>query len=188
MATQDFILAKIHAAFDHLDRDGDGVLTEEDHVIMGRAVAGGLGHTADSPEEDAIIAAYLGIWRDLHLPMDTDGDGRISRDEFVAATAGLLTDPDTADKVLGTLADRVLDIADRDQDDRITVAEYTAFIRGHAPGLTPTQVHEAFGHLDGDGDGRVSRAELRRTVIEYFTSPDPEAPGNWYFGSPPALV
>ncbi|MFI9000530.1 hypothetical protein [Streptomyces sp. NPDC053541] len=45
-------------------------------------------------------------------------------------------------------------------------------------------MHEAFRHLDRDGDGTLTRAEVRTAVIEYFTSPDPNAPGNWYFGTP----
>ncbi|MDT0268677.1 EF-hand domain-containing protein [Streptomyces sp. DSM 44915] len=185
MRDNEFVIAKIGAGFDGLDRDGNGVLTEADHVLMGRGVAQGLGHPAGSAEEQAVIDAYLRIWRELHLPMDTDGDGRISRAEFTAATAALAHDAERADTVLGGLADRIADLADRDGDGALDLAEYTAFVRGQAPGLAPEEVAEAFGHLDRDGDGRLTRAELRAAVVEYFTSPDPTAPGSWYFGSPP---
>ncbi|OEJ93880.1 EF-hand domain-containing protein [Streptomyces thermolilacinus] len=184
MSPQEFITAKIHTGFGHLDRDGDGALTEADHHLMGRSVARGLGYPEDSPEERAVIDAYLRIWHEVHVPMDTDGDGRISREEFVASTSALAGDAERADAALGGLADRIVDIADRDGDDRIRVDEYTAFIRGQAPGLSETEVHEAFRHLDLDGDGTLTRAELRRAVIDYFTSADLDAPGNWYFGTP----
>ncbi|MGP4114229.1 EF-hand domain-containing protein [Streptomyces sp. 4N509B] len=186
MIDDDFIIAKVGAGFDYLDRDGDGALTEADHVLMGRDVAEGLGYGAGSPEEQGVIDAYLRIWRELHLPMDTDGDGRISRDEFIASTSSLANDAKRAEAVLGGLADRITDIADRDSDGELDLEEYTAFVRGQAPGLPPDEVRDAFGHLDRDGDGHVTRAELRAAVIEYFTSPDPAAPGNWYFGSPTA--
>ncbi len=184
MTNQEFVNAKIGTGFDYLDRDGNGVLTEADHVLMGQGVAHGLGHGPGSPEEHAVIDAYLRIWRDLHLPMDADGDGRISREEFIASTSALADDAVRADEVLGGLAERIADLADRDGDGELDLEEYTAFIRGQAPGLSPEEVGEAFGHLDRDGDGRLTRAELRAAVIEYFTSPDPAAPGNWYFGSP----
>ncbi|CAL9645654.1 EF-hand domain-containing protein [Streptomyces sp. enrichment culture] len=184
MSPQEFIHAKIHAGFTYLDRDGDGALTEADHHLMGRSVAQGLGYEENSPEAQAIIGAYLQIWHDVHVPMDTDGDGRISREEFVSSTSRLADDTEQADAALGGLADRIVDIADRDGDDRIGIDEYTAFIRGHAPGLSPQEVHKAFHHLDRDGDGTLTRTELRTAVIEYFTSPDPDAPGNWYFGTP----
>ncbi|MFF9194320.1 EF-hand domain-containing protein [Streptomyces sp. NPDC014779] len=184
MSPQEFITAKIRTGFDHLDRDGDGALTEVDHHLMGRSVARGLGYEENSPEEQSIVDAYLRIWHEVHVPLDADGDGRITREEFVASTSALAGDPALADAALGGLADRIVTIADRDGDDRIDVDEYTAFIRGHAPGLSETEVHEAFRHLDRDGDGTLTRAEVRTAVIEYFTSPDPNAPGNWYFGTP----
>lgn len=183
---QDFVTAKIIKGFDHLDRDGDGVLSEADHRLMGQSVARGLGYGAGSAEEQAVVATYLQIWRELHLPMDTDGDGRISREEFVASTSSLIGDRERSDVFLGGLADRIMDVADRDGDGEIGVEAYTAFVRGHAPDLSQEAVHEAFGHLDRDGDGRITRAELRNAVIEYFTSADPAAPGNWYFGDPGA--
>jgi hypothetical protein len=36
MATPDILTTKINHGFDHLDADGDGQLTEHDHVLMGQ--------------------------------------------------------------------------------------------------------------------------------------------------------
>ncbi len=45
-------------------------------------------------------------------------------------------------------------------------------------------VAEAFSHLDGDGDGLLSAEEFTRAVIEFWSSTDPNAPGNWLMGRP----
>ena len=41
------------------------------------------------------------------------------------------------------------------------------------------------GALDLDGDGTLSADEFTNAIIEYWTSRDPEAPGNWWTGKPP---
>src|SRR5438445_9959971 len=59
VSVPDLLTAKISYGFDHLDADGDGQLTEDDHVLMGQRVAASLGHASGSPAEQQIIDAYL---------------------------------------------------------------------------------------------------------------------------------
>jgi Ca2+-binding EF-hand superfamily protein len=49
-------------------------------------------------------------------------------------------------------------------------------------GLPPDSLNEAFTALDTDGDGHLSRTEIRTAVDEYYTSEEPDTPGNWLFG------
>ncbi|POM25281.1 Calerythrin [Actinomadura rubteroloni] len=183
-----FVLAKFQASFRWLDDDGDGAFTEADHVEMGRRAASALGYPAGSEAEQEMIDAYLNIWRRLHAPLDADGDGRLTRDEFVTACTALVHDPELARRTLGELADAVLAVADRDGSGTIDLTEYTAFIHGHAPGLPDDQIAAAFARLDLDGDGAIDHGELTRCVLDYYTGTDPDAPGNWLFGPPPAYA
>ncbi|WP_170177556.1 EF-hand domain-containing protein [Thermomonospora umbrina] len=180
-----FVLAKIRASFRWLDADGDGAFTEADHVEMGRRAAAALGYESDGDAEQEMIDAYLNIWRRLHAPLDADGDGRLTREEFITACTALTRDPQLARRTLGGLADAVMAVADRDDNGTISLPEYTAFIHGHAPGLPSDQVAQAFARLDVDGNGRIDHAELTGCVLDYYTSPDPHAAGNWLFGPPP---
>ncbi|MFE5794844.1 EF-hand domain-containing protein [Streptomyces sp. NPDC056503] len=184
MDGQDFLTAKIERGFDQLDVNGNGVLTEDDHVEMGRRVASSLGHAEESVEAERIIAAYTAIWREVHLPFVPDGDEGIPRDRFVASTRTLARDPEAARATLGRIADTYLRIADIDQDGRVSPAEFLAFQRGHFPELTEESAAEAFGHLDTDGDGMLSPAEFTDAVIEFWTGTDPDATGNWWMGRP----
>src|SRR4051794_12968434 len=43
---------------------------------------------------------------------------------------------------------------------------------------------EAFRHLDQDGDGYLSADEFITAIVEYWSSDDPDAPGNWAMGRP----
>ncbi len=183
---EDLLTAKISHGFDHLDADGDGQLTEQDHVLMGQRVAASLGHAPGSQAEQKIIDAYLTIWRDLHLPHLPEGATAISKQQFVTSTRTLASDPAAARATVGAVAEAFLAIADIDRNGQLGPAEYLAFQRGHFPGLTETDAHEAFSHLDVDDDGLLSAEEFIQVTIEFWSSTDPDAPGNWGMGPPPS--
>jgi Ca2+-binding EF-hand superfamily protein len=184
VSVPDLLTAKINHGFDHLDADGDGQLTEDDHVLMGQRVAASLGHAAGSPAEQQIIDAYLRIWRELHLPHIPGGGIAISREQFLISTRTLAGDPAAAQATVGALAQAFLAIADTDHDGLVSPAEFFAFQRGHFPHLTESDANEAFSHLDTDGNGLLSAEEFTQAIIEFWSSADPNAPGNWWMGPP----
>ncbi|MFJ1755130.1 EF-hand domain-containing protein [Kitasatospora sp. NPDC088134] len=180
----DLLTAKIAYGFDSLDADGDGRLTERDHVLMGRSSARSLGHEPGSAQESRLVAAYVAIWRELHLSALPPGSEEIGREEFIAATAALADDPAAARGTLGALARAFLSIADTDGDGRVDPEEFFVFQRGHFPGIERADADAAFRHLDRDGNGTLSEEEFVEAVVEYWTSRDPQAPGNWWVGDP----
>ena len=181
----DLLTAKLEHGFSHLDRDGDGMLTEHDHLLMGQSVAASLGYPRGSAQEQRIIGACLGIWRDLHLPHVPPGTTGISKEQFVTSTRTLAGDPALARATVGALAGAFADIADSNGDGVISSREYGLFIRGHFPRLTDADLAHAFTMLDTDGDGQLSRAELVTAIIEFWTSTDPAANGNRLAGPVP---
>ncbi|MFI6029561.1 EF-hand domain-containing protein [Amycolatopsis magusensis] len=184
MPLSELLRAKINHGFDYLDVDGDGLLTEQDHVLMGRRAAEALGHAAGSAEERRILDAYLRIWHDLHRPHIPGGGEAITREQFVTSTGSLADDPESARKTVGALAEAFLSIADTDVDGRVSPAEFRKFQQGHFPGLTETETAEAFDHLDTDGDGQLTAEEFVQACVDYWTSTDPDSPANWWTGWP----
>ena len=63
-------------------------------------------------------------------------------------------------------------------------AEFLVFQHGHFPGLTEAESAEAFGHLDADGDGHLTAEEFVQACVDFWSSTDPDAPGNWWTGRP----
>lgn len=129
-------------------------------------------------QEQRIIEAYLTIWRDLHLPHVPDGADAITREQFIASTGSLAEQTTQARTVLGQLAEAFLKIADTDGDGSVEPEDFHRLQRGHFPNLTREHADEAFRHLDRDGDGRLEHEEFITAIVEYWTSTDPNAPGN----------
>lgn len=180
----DFLHTKISHGFDLLDVDGDGALTEADHIIMGHRAADALGYPRDSEQCARMIDAYVTIWRDLHAPHVGGPDGRLLKEEFITSTAALATDTEAATATVGALARAFFAIADVDADGMVNRSEFDIFQRSHFPAIPQADLDEAFAHLDRDGDGALSAAEFENAIIEYWSSTDPHAPGNWWMGRP----
>ncbi|KAA2265371.1 EF-hand domain-containing protein [Solihabitans fulvus] len=183
MSDADFLNAKINHGFDRLDVDGDGLLTEQDHVLMGQRVAGALGHALGSPQEQRITESFVRIWREVHAPHIPGGGATISREQFVASTTTLAVDPQ-ARSVLGAIAETYLAVADTDGDGQVGLTEFRTFQRPLFPDLTDEAINEAFAHLDTNANGYLTTREFVDGLVEFWTSTDPAAPGNWWMGRP----
>lgn len=180
--TEDILTAKIAYGFDYLDASGDGEITEHDHVLMGQRTAAGLGLEPGSSEEDRIVAAFTAIWNDVHLPNLPEGQDAIDKATFIAATKSL--DPQGAQATLGAMARTYLSVADADANGRVSAQEFATFQRSHFPDLGQDELDKAFAYLDRNSNGYLSTDEFVRAAIDYWSSADPQAPGNWWMGTP----
>src|ERR1043165_5008690 len=94
MSDTELLNAKINAGFDHLDADGDGHLSEQDHVLLGRRMSAELGHAPGSEQEQRVTESFLRIWREVPLPHVPEGATAISRAGFLDSVNALAADPD----------------------------------------------------------------------------------------------
>ncbi|MEV5330345.1 oxygenase MpaB family protein [Nonomuraea sp. NPDC052634] len=127
-----------------LDQTGDGCLRWPDLAAMAREIATRL--DLGERDEERLFQAYAAWWSELQAALDSDGDGRITRDEYAAAAARL---PGTG---LIKIADVLFDVTDTD-DETIDAEEYRALFR--------TAFHR---DLEGGGDGCSRSAFVRRFV------------------------
>ncbi|MEV1170688.1 oxygenase MpaB family protein [Nonomuraea sp. NPDC049784] len=104
-----------------LDQTGDGYLAWPDLAAMAREIATRL--DLDEQDEERLYNAYAAWWRDLQTNLDTDGDGRVTRQEYAAAAASL---PSPG---LVKVADVLFDVTDVDDDQTIDAQEYQKLFR-----------------------------------------------------------
>lgn len=95
-----------------LDQTGDGHLDWPDLAAMARELATRL--DLDEPEETRLYDAFAAWWRELQTALDTDGDGRVSADEYAAAV------PSLAGPALIRVAEVLFDATDKDGSGTIT--------------------------------------------------------------------
>ncbi|WP_448321220.1 oxygenase MpaB family protein, partial [Streptomyces sp. CO7] len=104
-----------------LDQTGDGHLDWPDLAAMARELATRL--DLDEPEETRLYEAFAAWWRELQTSLDTDGDGRVSINEYAAAV------PSLAGPALIRVAEVLFDATDKDGSGAIDADEYRALFR-----------------------------------------------------------
>jgi uncharacterized protein (DUF2236 family)/Ca2+-binding EF-hand superfamily protein len=104
-----------------LDQTGDGYLDWPDLAAMARELATRL--DLDEPAETRLYDAFAAWWRELQAALDTDGDGRVSADEYAAAVPAL------AGPALIRVAEVLFGATDKDGSGTIDAEEYRALFR-----------------------------------------------------------
>ncbi|MEU4805750.1 EF-hand domain-containing protein [Actinosynnema sp. NPDC023587] len=170
---------KFSILFDWFDQNGDGRLTQDDFQAMARMFAQ-VAPRGDSATVDALDDAFDAWWRLLLGHGDTGGDGKISREEFVALMQSEVTAPQHFQGAVMAIADAVINAVDTDRDGVLSQDEYVRLYE--VLGVTRENSGQAFVRLDLDGDGVISHAEFRQAISDFYLSADPDAPGNHLLG------
>nr|BEK67058.1 hypothetical protein KPHV_42850 [Kitasatospora purpeofusca] len=162
-----------------LDQTGDGHLTAHDLRAMAHNVCWQLELSEEG--EARVYDAFERWWEELRAGMDADGDGRVTRAEYIAATlAGCDRDPAYLERGLLPALRAVFEAADADGDGLLDFAEYRVLFGGRR--VHPAELSHGFRQLDTDGDGVITSAEFLRGFVDYFTARAPSAPGTQLLG------
>ncbi|MFF1414766.1 EF-hand domain-containing protein [Streptomyces sp. NPDC058289] len=165
--------------FDWFDQDRDGQLSEGDLQATAKVFAQ-VARDEDHTNVAVIHAAFGQWWQLLLEHADTDGDGQVSRPEFVTAMQDSVTAPEHFESAVMAIADAVMNAADTNTDGVLSQDEYVAMYE--VLGVSPERSVPAFGRLDLDGDGVISHHEYRTAIVDFYLSTDPNAPGNYLLG------
>ncbi|MCM6778387.1 EF-hand domain-containing protein [Nocardia sp. CDC159] len=150
--------------FDLLDANGDGVLEESDFLMLAERIITGLGEPPTSAKARALMASHRGYWQGLLAHADANGDGVVSRAEYLAA----VTDSTSNAAYLRPYADAVAAICDRNDDGMIDRAEYTDYMR--VVGFDADHAAAMFAKLDTAGTGRITATEWADVICRYYTN------------------
>ncbi len=171
---------KLQHMFRILDSDQDGYLEVQDMSARAEALAAPF---AAPPERvQALSRSLQHIWDEYLQQMDKDGDGKLTSAEYEQGFRAAIDRDSSAlvDSLYNTVT-AWFDLFDVDREGHLSYDEYAKMTQGMG-GIAQAEMKKAFGRLDHDNDGRLRPEEVRTAVVEFFTSEDPDADGNWLYG------
>jgi Ca2+-binding EF-hand superfamily protein len=173
--------AKYSRYFQAADVNGDGVIAQEDLVLMSQRYIDVRNVPQDSPKAKQLNELVANLWTQIIAPCDRDGDGKVTREEMLAGFDDALIDKSAYPDQIGSIANLFFDLADANDDGTIDKKEFT-HIFGVGGQSSETDCADVFRQLDLDSSGGLSREEFHKAVIEFFYGTDPAAPANHLFG------
>src|SRR6185369_9470471 len=145
---------KLVHLFRLLDQDESGHLERRDVEALARRIAAARGLGNGDPKTKSIVAGHVSFWTRIEDDADSDGDGRVTRDEWLAYFAALLAKPELYEQAMGPLSKLVMSILDADGDGFVTNEEHRSFMAAYR--VPEGELDEALSHTDPKKVGRVS--------------------------------
>jgi Ca2+-binding EF-hand superfamily protein len=180
----DFQRAKLERRFELLDMDGDGYITANDYDVAAANVCSAFDFAKDSPQYEKVHVIYLRLWVALSRRMDEQQTGRISREQFIASCARVIVEAEEGyDRIIGPIALTIFDLIDADESGTLDIEELSTWFNAY--GVCADDAQRAFKAVDRNGDGLLDANEVQKAIREFYTSDDPQAPGNLIFGPLP---
>jgi Ca2+-binding EF-hand superfamily protein len=180
-AVRDAMSVKLANVFNAFDRNRDGQIEAEDFDAIVKDVTREFKLPSDSVKGRALANAYMVLWDELLRHADTDRDRKISQAEFIENGMKAIDDRSRVN-VVDHLGNAIFEVTDTDEDNTVSKAEFARLQRAFR--VPERDTGQAFAGLDTDGDGSISREEFLAGVRDYFTSPNFDGPGSWFYGRP----
>ena len=173
-------LQKIPNLFNMFDSDRSGTMEKSDIVRIIDGCAAQRGWENTSAEYNEFYDTFFGLWVGITTLADKNQDDLIQLSEFLNFFDGIIQDPENYDMVVNGLSQAVFKTFDLNDDGKLTLNEYEGFYQ--TIGLAPDLANRVYSKLDLNSDGSISVDELTCLVDQFFTSQDPQSPGNEFFG------
>lgn len=139
-----------------------------------------LGEPSTTAKGQRLLGAFDRFWDTLAAHCDADRDGRITPAEYREGMLTTFVDGEHFDPVFLPAAAALVTVADHDEDGTVDRSEFQT-LEG-VMGIAEADSLAAFEHLDTNGDGVLEIEEYLVAIRDYYTSSDPDAPGNWLYG------
>lgn len=170
---------KAQQMFEIYDSDRDGVISWSDYTLQRSRLAEMKGWTAGSPAFIRFTEKLETHWSRMRAFADADRDEQLTVEEYKAYLSSWLDQPGALETLDG-VADLWFDLLDDDDDGRVGPDEYRMSMVAY--GLDDLDFDQMFSRFDLDGDGFVSREEVREFNRQYWLSTDMSQPGHQLLG------
>lgn len=181
MTLHNLQIKKFTLMFNNFDYNKDGFVERADHNAVVDRACTLRGLTAGTAEYEELHGRLSGIWDMFEQNVDSDGDGKVTLDEWLAFYELMIQAPE--DQFMGVIVGGVssmIDMADADGDGALSAEEYKLYL--DIFGADSSQSDSYFAKLDEDGDGKINRDEMLKHLQDWYRSTDISVAGNYLAG------
>jgi Ca2+-binding EF-hand superfamily protein len=171
---------KFGRMFRVLDVNSDGIVDRQDFVERVERLARLCNWAPDSPQYQRNLQFALQEWENLRETAEIEGDGGITRDEFLRIAEVFYCDRQAVRAYARGDARLLFDAMDTDGDGKVTVREYGRYLE--VCGLDASAADVFFHHADLNEDGSITSAEMTHAIEEFLLSEDASVGGSYLFG------
>ncbi|MEU9337191.1 EF-hand domain-containing protein [Streptomyces sp. NPDC048290] len=154
-------IQRVTLVFSLFDVNGNGVLDAEDFTLMNDRVAAAAPHAAQDAK-DTMRAAFEEYWEALVTGYDTNGDGVISLEEFIACVLA----PERFTPAVVAFADALVALGDPDGDGHVERADFTALMI--AIGFRPANIDTLFDAFGPDERDSIAGATWHEGIKDFY--------------------
>ncbi|WP_344563160.1 hypothetical protein [Streptomyces axinellae] len=156
-------------------------LTFRDYELAAERLTRSFRRRPGCREHRRLLGCFRRLWR-LH---DRAGAGVQDLEAFTAGLALALAGRRRAlVAAVNSLCCAMVDLADADGDGVLSEREYRVLLAAGFGLRGEDELRTAYSTLDRDGSGMLEHNEVHEAFVEFFTSADPHAQGNWLLGAP----
>ena len=152
-------LRKMKDRFSALDVDKNGVINEQDVHALAKKLASYRNEGEDvSRRYFATFNAVFGVQKPT------------TEEEFLSEMKEFVSKPDSRDRAK-SISDMTFDVMDEDKNDEVSFDEFSRFHKTVSK-MPEEMVMFFFKKSDLNGDGIISKSELRESTMKFFFSND----------------
>ncbi|XP_034834414.1 sarcoplasmic calcium-binding proteins II, V, VI, and VII-like [Maniola hyperantus] len=169
----------LHVFNSFFDRNASGSIDKSDFDLATENISKMRGWSAGDAKYKEVQSTLLKIWEGLQSRADVDKDGQISEDEWIAMWEEYAKNPASPFEWQTLYCKFIFQLEDASGDGSIDGEEFSSVYASF--GLSKDDALAAFRNMS-KGKANVSWSEFQELWKEYFTTEDPNAPGNFIFG------
>ncbi|XP_064599456.1 mitrocomin-like [Liolophura sinensis] len=160
---------KFEITFKYMDVNKDGILDMEEFMYFPKKLIS----SGKKELGEQLTAMYNEGWGRLcdaiNLPRDT---ASLTKDQWLTAHQEVNKTAWFAETAIPSSARIYFDSLDSDHDGTISLKQWREYNKNR--GLTDESVIQStFNRLDTDGDGRISREEMKHAIVQFHLGEDP---------------
>uniref|UniRef100_A0A1B6C3R8 EF-hand domain-containing protein n=1 Tax=Clastoptera arizonana TaxID=38151 RepID=A0A1B6C3R8_9HEMI len=181
MTISSFRLKKLMYVFNiFFDVNRSGSIDRKDFELAIDRICESRGWKEGDPLYTKTRTILFQVWDGLKARADSDNDGQVSHEEWCTMWDQYAQNPGQALDWQKSYMDFMFDLEDTSGDGAIDEIEFASVCADY--GISKEDAVAAFRAFSSNGTVEVNREKYEELWKEYFSSEDPNAPGNFILG------